>query len=136
VIENAVHNLLSTTPLVTTIANDRVFFNVRPQNERRPSIVLTRTGTGFFRSMKKTAATVKGSMQIDVLAPTYPVAKQLARAVRNVLNGFKGQSTDTLFKWIQIDDESDIPTTPLVGKAEPTFGVSLDISFMAVEPQQ
>jgi hypothetical protein len=135
-IENAIHNLLSTTPLVTAIASDRVYFNLRPQNERRPSLVLTRTGTRFFRAFRSIARTAGGSMQIDALAPTYPAAKALARAVRDVLDGFKGQSTDTLFKWIKVEDESDIPTTPLVGKAEPTYGVSLDIQFMAVEPKQ
>lgn len=134
-IENALHNLLSTTPAVTNLASDRVYFNLRPQNERRAGIVLTRTGTSRFRTMKGTARTVKGTMQVDVLAPTYPIAKQLAGAVRSLLEGFKGQSGDTLFKWVQINDESDIPTTPLVGKAEPTFGVSLDIEFMAIEPK-
>jgi hypothetical protein len=134
-IEQGFYSLLSTTPAVTAIAGDRVYFNVRPQNERRPSVVLTRVSTGFFRTFKSRAEKVRGAMQVDCLAPTYRTAKELARAVRGVLDGFKGNAGDTRFRWVQIDDESDIPTVPLEGKAEPTFGVSLDVRFMADEQQ-
>lgn len=130
-IEQSFISLLSTTPAVTMIANDRVYPGNRPQNERRPSIVLTRTGTQTFRTFKKRARTIKGTMQIDCLAPTYREAKELAKAVSSVLDDFKGVSMNTRFHWVEIDDESDIPTAPLEGKAEATFGVSLDARFMA-----
>src|SRR5688500_14967470 len=130
-IEQSFYSLLSTTPAVTTIAGDRVFFNIRPQNERRPSLVLTRVSTVYFRTFKTTSGSVKGSMQIDALAPSYRVAKELAKAVRDVLDNFVGTVTTTRFRWMQIEDEADIPTVPLEGKAEPTFGVSIDVRFMA-----
>lgn len=132
-IEQSMFSLLSTTPAITAIANDRVFFNVRPQDERRPSLVLTRVGTQYFRTFKTVSGSIKGSIQIDALASTYRVAKELAKAVRNLLDGYVGYVTDTRFRWIQVDDETDIPTVPLVGKAEPTYGVSLDVRFMADE---
>ena len=134
-IEQGFYSLLSTTPAVTAIAGDRVYFNVRPQNERRPCLILTRVSTGFFRTFKSRSGSIRGSVQIDALAPTYGVAKELTKAVRDVLDNFKGNAGGTRFRWVQIDDESDIPTVPLEGKAEPTFGVSLDIRFMADEQQ-
>ena len=50
-----------------------------------------------------------------------------------MLDGFTGVVTDTRFRWVQIDDESDIPTVPLEGKAEPTYGVTLECRWMADE---
>lgn len=134
-IEQAFFSLLSGTPAVTNVTSDRVFLGVRPQGERRPSLVLSRVSTSYFRTHKGRAKTFKGRMQIDALAATYREAKELTKAVRDVLDNFKGFAGTTKFRWVQIDDESDIPTVPLEGKAEPTFGVSLDATFMADEPQ-
>jgi hypothetical protein len=132
-IEQSFYSLLSTTPAINAITNDRVYLGIRPQNERRPSIVITRVGTQLFRTFKTKGGSIKGSMQIDCLAPTYRVAKELAKAVRDRIDDFTGVVTTTKFLWIQTDDEADIPTVPLEGKAEPTFGVSLDARFMADE---
>lgn len=134
-VENALLQLLRETPAVTLKCSDRVYPGMRPQNERRACLVLTRVKTTKFPTMQGTSKTERGVIQCDALAPEYGEAKELAAAVSSVLEGYSGSVAGTTFHWCQIDDASDIPMLPLEGKAEPTFGVSLEIQFMATVNQ-
>lgn len=134
-VEDSLLSFLTTTPALSILINERVYLAARPQNERRASLVLTRISKKKFPTMEGTGPTQLGVIQVDCLGPTYGDAKVLAKAVSDTLEGFSGTLSGTKFHWINITDESDIPTVPLEGKAQPTFGVSLDVRFLATEQQ-
>jgi hypothetical protein len=133
-IEVAFRKLLTVDATVAALVVDRVYFGNRPQNERRPSIVLylvSQTVPGMtYRGQDFST----GRMQLNCLAPTYPQAKQLAAAARTALDGFTGTQDGTEVGYILISNYRDIPVMPLQGAAQPaTFGVSIDAIFMVKE---
>lgn len=132
-IEPGLRILLANNDPVKGIVDDRVYFVIAPQNERRPRIVLTLMSAVPGFTFEGRGGYVNGLMQINCLAPTYEQAKQLAQAVRDAVDGYAGTQDGTVFGFIETDNTRDIPMAPLEGKALPTFGVSVDAAFMALE---
>jgi hypothetical protein len=129
-IEPAVRQIIANDAAVVVVVGDRVWLGQRPQGERRPGVVLTRTGGGDPHCLDGSAGYETGTMQADVLCPSYAEAKQLARKVADALDNFSGTVAGVEIDWLSVDDEADIPAAPLEGKASPTFGVALEVSFM------
>lgn len=132
-IEAAVRTILVNTPAVAGDVGDRVWLGPgsRPQNERRAGLVITRTGGGDQHDLEGVAGYAQGTLQADVLCPTYREAKELAAKVVTALHNYSGTVANVVIDWLQVGaDQTDIPAAPLEGKALPTFGVSLDIEFM------
>lgn len=129
-IEPAIRTILANDPAVSAVVADRVWLGTRPQGERRPGVVLNRSSGGDQHCLDGAAGYATGTVQADVLAPTYREAKELAQKVRDALDTYSGTVAGVLIDWLMIEDESDIPAAPLEGKAAPTFGVSLDVNFM------
>lgn len=129
-IEPALRAVLIANTVVAGIAVDRVYFLNKPQNERRPCVVINRTGSGFFPTFQGRAKVIRGTLQLDCLAESYPAAKQLGRAVRDALDNYSGTSAGVAIRWVAIEDESDLPTLPLEGRATPLFGISIDVRVM------
>lgn len=129
-IEPALRAVLVANTAVAGIAADRVYFLNKPQNVRRPCVVINRTGSGFFPTFKGRTRVIRGTLQFDCLAENYPAAKQLGRAVREALDNYSGTSAGVPIRWVEIEDESDVPTLPIEGRATPLFGVSIDVRVM------
>lgn len=132
-IEAAVRTILAGNQDVAAVVADRVWVGPgsRPQNERRPGVVLTRTGGGDQHCLDGSTDYATGTIQADVLCPTYREAKELARKVVAALHNYSGTVAGVVIDWLSVGaDQSDIPTAPLEGKALPTFGVSLAVEFM------
>lgn len=132
-IEPAFRILLTANAAVTALVGDRIYFGAAAQNERRARIVMTTTSKVHHHTFQGHAGWVTGRMQIDALAPTYPQAKELAEAIRAAIDSYSGTADDTDISYIEIDEERDIHTAPLAGKAEATHGVSVDARFMFIE---
>jgi hypothetical protein len=128
-IEPAFRSLLIGDNPVKAIVDDRVWLGSRPQNERRPGVVLTLTVATHPHTFEEHGGYVQGTMQADCLAPDYKTAKQLADAVKNALDTYMGTVNGLVIDFIETDSESDIPRLPLEGQAVPSFGVSLEFSF-------
>ena len=129
-IEPAVRTILASAPAVAAVVENRVWLGQRPQNERRPGVVLNRTSGGDPHCLDGSAGYETGTIQADVLAPDYRTAKELARKVADALDNYTGTVAGVEIDWLSVDDEADIPAAPLEGKASPTFGVALEVSFM------
>ena len=131
-IEPAFRLLLTEAAPVSAVVGDRVYHNVVPQNERRARLVLLLASKEHGHTFQGEDTHVNGNMLVTCLAPTYQQAKELAAAVRTGLDGFGGTKDGTEFGYIECVDESDVPAEPLQGEATPTFGVSLDFSFLGL----
>jgi hypothetical protein len=135
VVEPAFRVLLVTNPAVAAIVGDRVYHNVRPANERRPSIVLARISTFFARRFGGDFGFTKGRIQVDCLAESYQTAKELAAAAKARLDQYKSRQPveGVRFIYIEVEDERDLSAAPLQGQASPLFGVSVDTRFLFEE---
>jgi len=129
-IEPAIRNLLLAASAVNDVTEGRVWLGQRPQNERRPGVVLTRISGRDEQAIDGPAGYATGTVQAAVLAPDYRTAKELAAKVTAALDNYEGTVNETVIDWLSVVDESDIPAVPLEGKTSPTFGVALDIEFM------
>ncbi|MEM6560040.1 MAG: DUF3168 domain-containing protein [Planctomycetota bacterium] len=134
--EKAFHHLLTTTFAVMEHVGERVFFAHKPQDERRPCLVLTRVSTLFGRTFKTNPGYARGRIQINAFAPSYPEVKALAEAVKSVIDNFSGHAGGIDFDFIEIDDEHDLAVMPAAGRETPlTYAVSLDARFMHQQSQ-
>ncbi|HEV2294092.1 MAG TPA: DUF3168 domain-containing protein [Tepidisphaeraceae bacterium] len=146
-IENALRLLLIRTDAVHEVIGDRAYFvGTRPQNERRASIVLTRIATTHGRTFGAGITHTTGRVQLDCLAGSYQQARELATLARQTIDGYTTdldamdpryfptleirQTVPIQVHYVEVEDERDIETTPLEGKAEPLFGVSVDATFL------
>ena len=130
-IEVATRMLLTEAPAVQTLVGDRVYFAVAAQDERRPRIVLTLVSSNRAHVFGGAGGYTKGRMQVDCFGPSYPQAKELAKAAQDALDNFVGTKDGTLIDWIETEEVKDIPVAAPAGGAAPTtFGVTFDARFM------
>lgn len=133
-IEVAFRKILAADETVAGLVTDRIYFINRPQNERRPSIMqnlVSQVVPGMTYNGQDYST---GRMQLACLAPTYPQAKELAKAARAAVDGFTGTEDGTDIGYLVVDSYRDIPVMPLQGAATPaTFGVSIDVTFLIKE---
>src|SRR4051812_15709762 len=108
-IESAMRQVLISNTAVAAVIAGRCWFQVRPQGERRPGVVLSRSGGSDPGNIDGPAGFVQGTMQVDCLAPTYPDAKALAAKVASALDGYSGAVGTTEIDYMSVDDQSDIP---------------------------
>jgi hypothetical protein len=133
-IEVAFRQLLTNDTATAALVADRVYFVNRPQDERRASVILNLISAIPGMTFQGRGGYVNGRIQVSCLAPTYPQAKALAQAARNVLEGYHGTQDGTVIAYIETETFRDIPVMPLQGAAQPaSFGVSIDAKYMIKE---
>lgn len=132
-IEPVFRSLLLNDETVGPLVGDRVWLGNRPQDERRPGVVVTLAGSTPHHTHDGPGGWTDGVVRLDVLAPTYKAAKQLAAAVREAIDGYAGTVEGVKVGLIEVESEEDIENAPLEGRAVPTFGVSIECSFLFTE---
>lgn len=129
-IESSILQLLTNTFTIRNIVDDRIFFQVKPQNEERASIVITLVDKTFPRTFDGTSDYTQGRLQLDCFAQTYRAAKELGQAVREALDNRSNWQMGINLDYIEIESESDIAIAIPTGKSAPSiYGVSLDAVF-------
>jgi hypothetical protein len=121
--------ILNLNATLSPIVEGRVWLSFRPQNERRPGVVLRLTGTDRAHTFDGEGGYEQGTFAADCLAPDYATANWLAVAVAGALDNFSGEVDGVSLDYIEADGMNDIPMLPLAGKAEPTYGVSVELSY-------
>jgi hypothetical protein len=133
-IEVAIRQLLINDTATAAIIADRAWLGFRPQDERRPGIVISLIASNEDLDYDGPSGAVEGRIDLNCLAPTYAIAKSLALAARAKLNGWSGTQDGTCVGYIKIENMRDIPVAPLVGAGVPaSFGVGLDALFLFTE---
>ena len=120
-VEAAIVARLAATPAVTAIVADRVAAVGLPDKLARPNLVYQTLGTARVYSNDGPAGLARATLQVSCYADDYKSAKQLAKAVRDALNGFAGTSAGIVVQSCLLDDERDAPQPPSSGQ---TFGLS------------
>ena len=135
----AVQRLLLEDDSISQVVTDRVHFAERPIKTPTPAIVLTRGPSSIAQTLKKPAGFTVGSVNVNVLTPTYLTAADLARKVDAVLNGFTGKvpivDEDETQMLLQVDylknrGETDLGSEHRDGEGQiATHGIEVEYGF-------
>lgn len=82
---------------VSALVGSRVNWGAHPQGEPLPAIVLTLVDDIEGRSYTGPNGLSQGRVQVDCYAATYRAAKSTARAVRSLLDGYRGGNFEGVF---------------------------------------
>jgi hypothetical protein len=110
------------TALLASVAGGRRYWVRAPQQAGRPFVVLNRiSGLPDYHSQGPSGY-VASRVQADCYAETYTAAKQVARAVKAALSGYRGGILQGVFA----DNERDLPAAD-AGEVKYLFRTSLDL---------
>lgn len=79
--------------LLDPVVSEAVFARIVPQNQRAPFITFQRVTGNKIRDINGPSGLAQTSFQVDVYADAYLECKQLADAVRLILDGYRGTVT-------------------------------------------
>lgn len=122
-IEAAIYSELKNNSGVSALVGTRIYPKKLPQNSTFPALIYQQVGGGSIYSHSGASALATPVWQVSCFASTFTGAKNLARKVREALQGFSGTlggaggvSTGGIFKRNEIDlydDETQIYQTVL-----------------------
>lgn len=81
---------LNTVTALTTLVGDRIGWTFEHQSSARPFVVMTVITEPREFHMNGFAGVVQGRYQLDAVGDTGLAAKNVAEALRNGLNGYRG----------------------------------------------
>lgn len=79
--------------LLSSVASGDVFANLAPEDQRAPFVTFQRVVGNKFRDINGPSGLAQTTFQIDVYSDSYLESKQLASAIRLILDGYKGTVT-------------------------------------------
>ena len=82
--------LLADSTLAIAVGGERIFPVVLPQGQREPSIVYNRISAIGDHTMQGTSGLARPRFQIDAWAATHNAADELARLIKEALDGYSG----------------------------------------------
>jgi hypothetical protein len=100
--------LLADTTVSNLVGGSRIYPGVLPQGQRSPSLVYNRISGVFPFELDGSGGIVQNLIQIDAIADSSDTASNLANAVHDALNGFRGTVATVEFKGIFQTNERDI----------------------------
>jgi len=110
-IEAALVALLEQDAAVAAIVGDRIYPSIIPQRVASPALAYWRVSTVRQQLFDHPAADAAVRYQIDAQADSYPVARELAGALRRALNGYRGTLDGEHIHHLVLAGEQDIYDT-------------------------
>ena len=122
----SLYNLVTSTAPITSLvglAEPRIFWNIKPQNELRSCLVLAIPDELVGQSLAGPDGYENANIQVTCFAPTYAQARELALVVSVELDG-QELSGATL----TVEGRQDVSIVPAEGQATPLlFGVTVNL---------
>ena len=125
-VEAALVTLLTTDATVAALIGTRIAPVGQPQGVARPNVIYQRIGTKRDYHNEGSTGLPSARIQVGCYADTYKTARQLAGAVRAVLDGYRGTVGGQEIAGVWLDDERDAPQPPADGKGAGVQGVQFD----------
>ncbi len=119
--EEELRTLLINSSSIAAIVSGRIDWGSRTQGAAYPGISLNLISNASFSTMQGPDGLLQGRVQIDCYALTYKEAKQLARLILALLDGYRGGN----FSGIFLETERDYREGG-TNEADRPFRVSLD----------
>lgn len=135
----AVYKLLSQASAIASLVGNHIHYAQAPQGQTQPYLVLQHAGLTGEQFHGGSSDFHTGIIRVSAIAPTYLGAADLARAVRQTLNGYSGEvvtNESTLrIAYIALEDEDEIPAILAEGQSQPrAYGRSIDFRYGIHEP--
>ena len=124
----SLYNLVTSTAPITSLvglAEPRIFWNIKPQNELRSCLVLAIPDELVGQSLAGPDGYENANIQVTCFAPTYAQARELALVVSVELDGQDLSGTT-----LTVDSREDVAIVPAEGQATPlVYGVTVNLTI-------
>jgi len=108
-IEKSIRSLLINDAAVSGYISGRVYPIYAPQNATYPCITYSRISTNKEHTVTGSIGFAETTFQLNIIAEDYTTSRELADAVRLLLDGYKGSDAYTdKIGGIFIDNDTDI----------------------------
>ncbi len=95
------------TTAVTSLVSSRIYPVLAPASAALPFVTWRRSGIEREQTLGGPMGMPRVSVEYSIYGTTYEEARQVADAMRRVLDGYGGTSDNTEVKQASLEDESD-----------------------------
>lgn len=127
--DKVLRNALISDATVSGMVGDRVFNQTASPADPLPFIICRRSGIEREQTFGGPMGVPRLSMDFDLYAVTYEEVRELADAVRDVLDGFGGTFDNTTVKQVSLEDESDELVQLAGSEKPPAFAVKMSFDI-------
>jgi hypothetical protein len=105
--EAVLRTALVGTTAVTSLVSSRIYPVLAPASAALPFVTWRRSGIDREQALGGPMGMPRVSVEYSIYGTTYEEARQVADAMRRVLDGYGGTSDNTEVKQASLEDESD-----------------------------
>jgi hypothetical protein len=105
--EAVLRTALVSTTAVTSLVSSRIYPVLAPASAALPFVTWRRSGIDREQTLGGPMGMPRVSVEYSIYGTTYEEARQVADAMRRVLDGYGGTSDNTEVKQASLEDESD-----------------------------
>jgi hypothetical protein len=105
--EAVLRTALVGTTAVTSLVSSRIYPVLAPASASLPFVTWRRSGIQREQTLGRPMGMPRVSVEYSIYGTTYEEARQVADAMRLVLDGYGGTSNNTEVKQTSLEDESD-----------------------------
>ena len=92
---------------VTTLVSTRIYPVLAPSSASLPFVTWRRTGIQREQTLANPMGMPRVTLEYQVYGVTYDQTREVADAMRVVLDGYGGQSENTVVEQVSLENESD-----------------------------
>lgn len=133
-IEEAIQGLIVADVTVQALVGTRVYPDQAPESSAYPRIVYQQAERQPVMTMQGPVASNKYTLDLEINARTKSSAKAVAKAVRDLLLGYRGSPSGVRVMGIFGETESDDHDIPQHGDERGIFSVSMTLSLWFRQP--
>lgn len=122
--EAALCRVLQESPSVAILVGFRMYPNGSVVAEQLPFIAWQRVGISREQSLSAPGGIPKLTLELSVYAGTYESAREVADAVRGILDGYGGTSLDCFISQCSLESERDDLVTLAGADLPPAYQVT------------
>ena len=122
--EAVLRSALSAAPAVSALVGNRIYPVLAPATAALPLVTWRRSGVQREQTLGLPMGMPRVSVEYSIYGTTYEQARELADAMRVVLDGYGGTADNTTVKQASLEDESDDFVTLAGADLPPVYQVT------------
>lgn len=130
-IEQAIYEILRTTPAVQALVGSRIYPDTAPQNDTLPLVVYEQASRQTVMTFSGPVPTDKYGMALHVYGTAKASVRNVSSAIRDRLIGHRGTAPAGGVRILGVfdeDEESDLET-PIHGEERGVFAIRINLSL-------
>jgi hypothetical protein len=122
--ESVLRSALIAAPAVSALVGNRIYPVLAPSTAALPLVTWRRSGVQREQTLGLPMGMPRVSVEYSIYGTTYEQARELADAMRVVLDGYGGTADNTTVKQASLEDESDDFVTLAGADLPPVYQVT------------